>query len=129
MQQELFHEDFFDALRTCVQALGGAKRVGCELWPELPADKAGNRLRDALDSARREKLSLDQLIYLLKAARKVGCHAGLYYLADACDYHRPEPLEPRDEMAELQRAYIESVRLQKQLADRMQHFVALREVK
>jgi hypothetical protein len=39
MQIPLIHEDFLDALKTCVQALGGAKKVGPMLrteWEEEP---------------------------------------------------------------------------------------------
>lgn len=52
-QQPLFCEDIFEALRVDVMALGGAKKVGCLLWPELSADKAGEMLNNCLNRTRR----------------------------------------------------------------------------
>lgn len=127
-QLNLVHEDFYDALRTCVQSLGGNKKVGVLLWRELGADKAGNRLSDALNSAKRDVLNPEQVLLILREARRVNCHVGMHYLADSCDYHRPDPIEPADELALLQREYIQSVKQQQQLAKRMEQMLSLREV-
>lgn len=127
MQQEsLFHEDIYDALRTCVQALGGAKRVGSLLWPELPADKAGNRLNDALNTARREVLNPEQVILIMAEARKIDCHAAIHYIAQTCDYREPEPIQPRDEMAELQRQFVQAQKQMGQMLKRMEHLSNMR---
>lgn len=40
MQMSLMHESLNDALRETVQAIGGTKKVGCMLWPEMTADHA-----------------------------------------------------------------------------------------
>ena len=42
------------------------------------------------------------------------------FVAADAGYAAPQPIEPRDEMAELQRAFIESVNLQAKLAERME---------
>jgi len=127
-QMTLVHEDIYEALRTCVQALGGSKKVGVRLWPELAADKAGNRLSDALNAGKRDVLNPEQVMLILRESRRINCHVAMYYLADACDYHRPDPLEPSDELALLQREYIQSVKQQQQLAKRMEQMLSLREV-
>ncbi|MEW8193920.1 MAG: hypothetical protein AB2793_09425 [Candidatus Thiodiazotropha sp.] len=128
-QSELFHEDIYDALRSCISVLGGAKKVGAALRPEMPIDKAGNWLNDCLNSAKRDKLDIEQVLYILREARKAGCHAAMYFIADDCDYHRPEPVEPRDEMAELQKAFIQSVQQNQKILDRMEKMQSLQNAK
>jgi hypothetical protein len=126
-QFSLFHEDIYEALRTCVQALGGAKRVGHELWPDMPPDKAGNRLNDALSRNKRDVLNPEQLLLILRKAREAGCHAGMYFIAEQCDYSRPSPVEPLDELADLQKQYIQAVKAQQAMLERMERLQSLRE--
>lgn len=101
-QQSLFSDDIYEALRTCISAMGGAKRVGKLLWPELTPPRAGERLACCLNPDRGEKLDLDQVLLVLREARVAGCHAGLYFIADECGYERPRPTDPEDQIAELQ---------------------------
>jgi hypothetical protein len=105
-QLPLFHEDVYDALRTCAKAMGGFKKVGGSMRPELSADKAGEWLADCLNPDRPQKLSLDQAMYLLREARLIGCHAGMYFIARDCGYSEPGPVEPEDEAADLERKFI-----------------------
>ncbi|MEW8119885.1 MAG: hypothetical protein AB2792_22210 [Candidatus Thiodiazotropha sp.] len=128
-QVELFHEDIYEALRTCIGALGGAKKVGVLLRPEMAADKAGNWLNDCLNTAKRDKLDIEQVLYILKEARKVGCHAAMFFIADDCDYRRPEPIEPNNEIAELQKQSIEAVNRLEGLVKRMKHMQSLQNIK
>jgi hypothetical protein len=107
-QDELFHEDLHDALRHCVQAMGGMKRVGATMRPELPADQAGRWLADALKADRRETLSLQHLLMLLQMARQAGVHTGMAFLSREAGYAEPVPVEPDDQVAELQRQFIDS---------------------
>lgn len=107
---------------------GGNKKVGHQFWPELSADKAGEKLADCLNRQRPQKLDPEQVLLLLVQARQVNCHAGMFFIADHCDYERPKPVEPDNEFAQLQRDYIQSVKLQQQLAKRMEHMLSLREV-
>jgi hypothetical protein len=110
-QQPLFHEDFEGALNTCVAALGGAKVVGAMLRPEYEKepDKAQRWLLACLNPSRDEKLSWDQTFKILLEAKAVGCHAGMAYIAQHCGYAEPQPIEPEDERAELQRKAIAMV--------------------
>lgn len=43
-QEKLFYDDIYDAIRSAVHHLKGAKHVGHMLWPEMSVDKAGERL-------------------------------------------------------------------------------------
>lgn len=121
MQQPFgeFFEDFNDALREAVRQLGGHKQVGLKLRPELPADQAGNWVRDCLNATRREKLSPEQALLVLQMARAVGFHGAMHFLAFTAGYEPPRPAEPDDQEAELQRRFVDAVdglqEIQKQL--------------
>lgn len=108
-QMPLLVEDLPTAIRAAIQALGGAKNAGSMLRPELPADDAARWLRDCLDDGRREKLSLEQFLLVLTEARRAGCHVAMAYLCETAGYAPPQPVEPADEAAELQREFIAAV--------------------
>lgn len=118
-QERLWHDDIFDATRTAIQRLGGFKIVGAKLWPEKSPDKAGELLANCLNRTRPEKLDLEQFLLILREARKVGCHVIASFICDDAGYAPPQPIEPRDEYAELQRAYINAVGKLEELAERM----------
>lgn len=118
--QALFYETFPEALKAVVQALGGAKPVGSKLWPEKTPDAAARQLNDCLNEGRPEKLSPEQVLWLLAAGRQAGCHAAMHYLAHEAGYSDPQPVEPEDERAQLQRDYIEAAKLMQSIAGRME---------
>lgn len=111
-QQALFYEDIFDALRTCVLALGGFKVVGSKLRPELDPHKAGEWLADCLNRARAQKPEMDHVMWILREAKAAGCHAGMYYIARDAGYAEPPPITPQDELSDLQRRFIEAAKTQ-----------------
>lgn len=119
-QDALFYESLADALRAVVQALGGTKAAGCRLWPEKTPESAHRTLLDCLNEARPEKLSPEQVLYLLAAGRQVGCHAAMNYLAREAGYSDPLPVEPEDERARLQREYIEATKMLQTIAGRIE---------
>jgi len=119
-QAKLFHEDIYDALRTAVQSLGGPKTVGPMLWPEKTMDQAKDYLNACLNRERREVLNPEQLLLILREARKANSHAALAYICEDAGYAAPVPTEPIDEMAQLQRDYIQSVETMRQLTERME---------
>lgn len=116
----LFHESLADALRECVGVCGGLKIVGKILWPEKEVDIAGRLLADCLNDAKREKLSPEQVMLVLRLAREKGCHAGMTYMARELGYADPQPIEPEDEKAKLQREYIEAARAMSKMAARIE---------
>lgn len=103
------YEDFNDALHDAVLSLGGYKKVGPTMWPEKPIDEASQLLRHCLNNERREKLSPDQVRLLLRMARQVEFHGAIWFLADECGYARPQPKNPEDEKARVQRRFAEAV--------------------
>lgn len=124
-QNTLFSEDFNDALKDVVRALGGTKAVGVRLRPEMAADAAGAWLKDCLNPTRRERLDPEQVLWILREGRKAGCHSAMNFIADEAGYVRPAPLEPQDEAAQLQRAFIDSVQQQKLIASRLERLGVL----
>ena len=106
----LFFDGIEDALREVVRALGGPKVVGAKLWPEIEPDKAGRRLADCMNDSRREVLSPAQVLMILRLGRQCGAHAAINYIARECGYADPAPIEPEDEIARLQREFVEATK-------------------
>jgi hypothetical protein len=120
MTPSLFHESLADALRECIAVCGGSKDVGRLLWPEKAPDVAGRLLADCLNDAKREKLSPEQVLLILRLARERGCHAGMTFIARELGYADPQPIEPEDERAKLQRDFIESTKALARMAQRIE---------
>lgn len=100
-QHELFHEDWRDAMKHVVKALGGYEAAGADLWPSKTRKAAGSWLYDCLADDRAAKLDLDEIQALLKKAREKGIHTGMYILADKVGYERPQPAAPKSAKAVL----------------------------
>lgn len=109
-QIPLFYESYEDAIRDCITALGGFKKVGAALWPAMPADDAGRKLAACLNPEKREKLDLGELRLIRREARKAGVHILAHYEARDAGYTEPQPLNPEDEAAQLRREFIASVK-------------------
>lgn len=119
-QQALWHETPEEALRALVDALGGPKAVGSAMFPEKTLEDARRLVLKWCDPDRIEKPGLDQLLLLLRKGREHGCHVFAAFLMSQSGYAEPTPVEPKDEAAELQRAFIRSVAEQKALLERLQ---------
>ena len=101
MQNEMpFYEHPEQALEACVQALGGAKVVGQQLWPDKTVDNARTYLLACLNHERAEKLSYTQVIFIFRAAKQAGFHAGFEYFSRECEYH-VAPITPSEEIDRL----------------------------
>jgi hypothetical protein len=124
-QPALFYESINDALRDLVATLGGLKPVGARLRPELGADHAGRWLSDCLNADRREHLTPEQVMFLLIEGRKAGLHGAMTWLASECGYSAPAPLEPQDERAELQRAFVAATHHQAHILARMERLAGI----
>lgn len=72
-QQPLFKDisaDRLAAIGADVDAAGGEKIVGCQLWPKLAPDTAGRKLSNALNPKQRHELSDDEVWLIKQLARK-----------------------------------------------------------
>ena len=89
------------------------------LWPVDPVSRAEARVRACLNPDRAEKFSPEELIHLAQLARRVGDHSIMTYLAQRLGYTLT-PIEPRDQLAELQHEYIEAARTIQRIAERIE---------
>ena len=105
-QSTLFHEDIYEALRADVQAIGGSKAVGNMFWPEKPVDKAGENLNNCLNTTRNEKLDAEQVMLIIREAKKVTSFCTVTFQNQNTGFAPPQPIEPEDEAAQLQREFI-----------------------
>lgn len=119
-QQRLIFDDILDALGEVVRALGGPKAIGPAMRPELPMDQAGQWARDCLNSNRRERFDPAQVLWILRKGRESSCHAAMHFLCDEAGYARAAPLDPQDEVAELQRKFISAAADVRAIGDRIE---------
>lgn len=124
----MFYDTYEDAIRDCVMALGGFKKVGSMLWPAMPADDAGRKLSACLNTDKREKLDLGELRLIRVEARKAGVHVLAAYEMRDAGYADPQPVAPEDEAAQLQREYIAAVKTMAAIQARMDRNVKLQAV-
>lgn len=117
LQTPLFHEDIYEAYKTAVMALGGSKKVAGWLFPDKPVDKASGLLNQCLNRERSEKLDPEQLQLIKREARKIGCHV-IREFEDTDEGYKSTPIEPEDEIGELQRQYISAVKLLAQITEK-----------
>lgn len=113
-------ESLTQALVDCVKAAGGSKVVGPLMFPEKAPDSAQRALLDCLNDDRPAKLSPDQVLLVLRLARAAGYHDGINFIAADLGYGTPIPIEPRDEVADLMRAFNDSVKQQAVLAAKIE---------
>lgn len=118
-QIPLFFETYEDAIRDTVTALGGNKVVGHMLWPAMPVDEAGRKLAHCLNPEKREKLDIRELRLIRQEARKRGHHILAHFEARDAGYSEPQPLNPEDEQAQLQREFIACVKSLEAIQARM----------
>lgn len=119
MQYALMHDAFEDALKEVIQACGGPKAIGREMRPELPVEQAAGWVRDCLNPEKRDKFSMQQVLFILRRGREVGAHAAMHFLARDAGYSDPSPLDPEDEVVRMQREFVEATKQLSRLADRI----------
>ena len=107
-QDKLFITDIYDALGDLVRAAGGPKAVGQMLKPEKTSEDAAGWVKDCLNRNRREKFDPEQILWLLKKGRELGCHEPVGFICKQAGYSAPEPIEAETELAKLLREYIET---------------------
>jgi len=61
----------------------------------------------------------DRLFLLIRISREAGFHGLMRHIAADCGYTEPAPREPRDEVAELQRQFINAVHQSQRIAERL----------
>ena len=86
-QTPLFFDDIDGALRHCVAALGGPKKVGPMLrGEEMPLEASSRWVSDCLNADRPAQFHPHQVMVLLRSARAIGDHTAMNWLAGECGY-------------------------------------------
>jgi hypothetical protein len=115
---KLFYDDEFDALQQMIAGSDRTvKQCAAFLRPDLKPESSYAWLKTCLNPQGDQNLKFGQVVSL---ARYCGRFDALYYMADELTHARPGPLNPRDEIAQLQRNYIEAVHQARDIADRME---------
>jgi hypothetical protein len=118
------YESLNQALIDAVKALGGSKQVGHKLWPEKTVDAAQRHLLACLNEDKAERLTPDHLMLLLRMARDKGHHTPFFYVCGNLGYSEPQPINPKDELAELIREFMESRKADSQKAEQIERAIA-----
>lgn len=119
-QEPLFFERIEDAIDHVIRQCGGRKKLAVDLWPAKPARDAHNLLDACLNPERREKLAPHELLFVMRKGRESGCHALMHYLADECTYERPLPRNREREKDDLQRQFVQAVKMQERILQKIQ---------
>jgi hypothetical protein len=109
-QAQLFHEDFRDALRHAIKALGGFEAVAVEIWPAKTRKAAGIWLSDCMNPERPAKFDLEEIGQLVRLARERGIHAPMHTFCDETGYSRPDiapARTPQQQLAERMRLVVQ----------------------
>ncbi len=106
---KLFYDDEFDALaQTISNSEREFKQVAAFLFPHLKAESQYARLKNCLNPKTDERLTLGQIVAMCRFCDR---YDALYFMCDELHHGRPDPIEPEDELAKLQREYIQAVKL------------------
>jgi hypothetical protein len=90
------------------------------LWPSLPVDQAGRKVSHCINTEHAQQFHPHEVLFLLIEGRRVGVHSVMAHIAREAGYDEPRPVEPEDEAAELQRQFMQSVEVQRQLIARLE---------
>lgn len=127
MQQSLWHEDIYEALRALCEVLEddqgrrGIKATACWLYGASRSPSSAHRyLLHALDAERSEVLKPHEVMTLLRRGCEQGAHVAKHFMDDETGYERARPISIDDQRDELQREFIRSARLQEQLVRRLE---------
>lgn len=113
-----------EVLIECVKAAGGSKLLGSKMFPDLMVEQAQRKLLDCLNDDRPHRLTPDQVLLVADLARAKGCHLFMAYCSARLHYQPPVPREPRDELADLQRAFVAAMAQLPALAAQIQSMQA-----
>lgn len=121
-------ETIYEALIEAVKACGGTKVVAPRLWGESRNNDdlilKAKKLATCLNPERNEKLSLDEVVQIMRMARERGHHGVMTFLSAELGYAPPQPIEPRDELADLLRQVLAYRELEAKRNERLDQLIA-----
>jgi hypothetical protein len=117
-QFPLIVDSLNDAIRDTARAIG-FKEIAKELWPKKSTEDAARYLNDCLNPDRAQKLDGEEILYIARRGRDVGCYLITMFICADTGFAPPTPIDPDDQRAELQRQFIESTARLERLAQRI----------
>lgn len=112
----------------------GPKALAARLRPTKSPDAAYRWWLDCCNVNRTEhNFAGEDWLALIKIGREIGCHAVMHFVCDESNYERAQPVEPEDESNALRREFINAVKQQSRLLERIERLeqqgTSLRSVK
>ena len=101
VQKQLFIESEASAIEALAQRIGGLKKLGCLMWPELLADDAHKLLLNKINPKNRAVFSSEDSRLAKRVGAQFDCHIYKWWCDDKTGYQRGQPSEPQDSDAEL----------------------------
>lgn len=117
-QYPLIVDSLNDAIRDTCRAIG-FNEIAMELWPKKGAKEAARYLNDCLNPDRAQKLDGEEIVYIGKRGREIGCYLITAFINAETGFAPPIPIDPEDERAELQRQFIDGVDRLERMAKRL----------
>lgn len=111
--------DAYEALRMCVQYLGGNKVVGAAMRPELSPDKAAHWLAHCLNPNKRDKLTPPQIQWIQRMANQCGHHIGNETWVEGIGYRLGAPITPEAEIAQLKKEATQAAEQARKASDEL----------
>lgn len=101
-----------------------AQIVGHMLFPHKDPIEAGRYFADCINPNRKETLDPQELIWLMREAKRVGCHILHDFVCEESEYQKGLPVEAEDELADLQLKIDATARTFKEQIDRYERAAA-----
>lgn len=117
-QFPLIVDSLNDAIRDTARAVG-FKEIAQALWPKKSPDEAARYLNDCLNPDRPQKLDGEEILFIARKGREIGCYLITSYINADTGFAPPVPIDPDDQRAELQRRFIEGAAVLERLAARI----------
>lgn len=95
------YDSLNDALKAAVMALGGFKKVAARMRPDY--EYSEDWLRHCLKGDRRERLTPEQALWILREARLIGFHGAMQYWSFSTGYES-KPIDADKQKVALQEA-------------------------
>ncbi len=100
-QEQLFIESESSAVEALAQRIGGMKKLGALMYPELLGDDAHKLLLNKLNPKNRAVFSSEDSRKAKRIGAQFDCHIYKWWCDDKTGYQRSQPTEPKDSDEEL----------------------------
>ena len=95
-QEQLFIESEESAIEALAQRIGGLKKLGALMYPDLLTDDAHKLLLNKLNPKNRAVFSAVDGRLAKRIGAQFDCHIYKWWCDDTIGYQRSRPAEPKD---------------------------------